>query len=148
VLSDPAAVSDMGGREAGALLEARVLRHDADGLAELAVSGGRLVLGEIAAPVGARLRVRIRASDVILAVERPHGLSALNVLEGVVEAVGAGEGPAAEVALRCGEDRILARLTRRSVAALALAPGRPCFAILKAVAVAAEDVGVGGPAGP
>ena len=46
------------------------------------------------------------------------------------------------VGLACGEDRLLARLTQRSVRELGLAPGVACVAILKAVAVAPEDVTV------
>jgi molybdate transport system ATP-binding protein len=44
-----------------------------------------------------------------------------------------GEGPGALVELRLGTDRLLARITRRSVAALDLAPGVDCFAILKSL---------------
>jgi molybdate transport system ATP-binding protein len=144
VLSDMAGVA-VGRQEAGALLEARVLRHDPDGLSELAAGGGRLILPGVEAAPGALVRVRIRASDVILAAEPPRGLSALNVLPAVVAAVGAGPGPAVEVTLVCGADRVLARLTRRSLAALDLRPGAACFAILKAVAVAPGDIGGGGP---
>jgi len=45
------------------------------------------------------------------------------------------------VLLRVGEDRLLARITQRSVTALALESGRPVFAVLKAVSVAQESIG-------
>lgn len=142
VLSDPDAVRALGVREAGAVLRARVLRHDPrDGLTELAVSAGRLWLPLIDAAPGAALRVRIEAQDVILALAPPAGISALNVLPATVEAIREGEGPGAAVALRLGTERLLARVTRRSVRALALAPGTACHVVLKAMSVAPQDVG-------
>lgn len=77
----------------------------------------------------------------MLALDRPQGISALNVLSGVVEDIRLGDGPGAMVRLRIGQDRMLARLTRRSVQALDLTPGKPVFAVLKAVSVAQENVG-------
>lgn len=143
LLADPAAVPIIGPREAGAILSARVVAQDDDGLTRLAVSGGELFLPHIAAPVGAHLRVRIPAQDVLIALDRPQGISALNILPGTIVAVKDGAGPGAVVQIRCGEELILARLTRRSSAALALAPGMACYAIVKSVAVAQGDVGAG-----
>jgi molybdate transport system ATP-binding protein len=81
------------------------------------------------------------AQDVILALERPQGLSALNVLPATILAIRDGDGPGALVQLDLGGQRLLARVTRRSAAALGLAPGLPVFAIVKSVAVAQNDVG-------
>ena len=142
VLSDPAAVPALGRREAGAVLSARVARHDAaDGLTELAVSAGRLWLPRIDAAPGAPVRVRIEAQDVILALSPPEGISALNVLPAVVTAIREGEGPGAAVGLLAGEDRLLARITRRSVRMMGLAPGVRVHVVLKAMSVAPRDVG-------
>lgn len=141
VLSDPESVPALGVREAGALLHARLLAHHPDGLSELEISGGRLLLPRVAAAPGARVRVRIPARDVILSRNRPEGLSALNILPATVAGLRLGEGPGAVVQLRVGDDMILARLTRRSIEALGLARGDNCFAILKSVALAQADVG-------
>jgi molybdate transport system ATP-binding protein len=141
VLSDPGAAPGLGLREAGALLAARVAAHEADGLTRLDCAAGALLLPRVAAPVGASLRVRILAQDVMLATVRPAGISALNVLPAVVREVRQGEGPGALVRLDAGGEAMLARLTRRSAEALGLAPGVPVFAILKAVSVAQESVG-------
>lgn len=144
VLADPEAVPALGVREAGAVLRARVVRHDeADGLTELAVSAGTLWLPRIDAAPGAALRVRIEAGDVILALRPPEAISALNCLPATVTAVREGEGPGAAVGLRAGEDRLLARVTRRSARSLGLAPGVVCFALVKAVSVAPRDIGGG-----
>lgn len=147
VLSDPDAAPTLGLREAGAILTAAVAVHHDDGLTELSVDAGRLFLPRIAAPPGAALRVRIHAQDVILARDRPVGLSALNILPVQVLAVRKGDGPGVLAQLAAGEDRLLARLTQRSAKALALAPGVGCYAIVKSVAVAQGDIGpaVAGP---
>ena len=140
VLSDPGAVPGLGLREAGAVLRARLLGQDADGLTRLDTSAGLLLLPRVDLPVGSELRVRIAAHDVIVARQRPEGISALNILPATVVEVLLGSGPGAVVQLRAGSDLILARLTRRSAEALALAPGLPVFAVLKSVAVAQSDV--------
>lgn len=144
VLADPAMAPVMGLREAGAMISARLVGQDGDGLTRFETGGGPLWLPEVGAAPGSVLRLRILAQDVMLAVERPRGISALNVLSGRVEEVRMGEGPGAMVRVRVGEEVLLARITRRSVAALELAPGKPVFAVLKAVSVAQENVGSGG----
>jgi molybdate transport system ATP-binding protein len=141
VLADPDAVPSLGVREAGALVTGRVLGHHADGLTEIAVSAGSLLLPRLDAPPGAVVRVRIEAQDVMLARARPEGISALNMLPGTVAALRRGEGPGVVVQLRCGADLILARITRRSADALAIAPGIPCWAVIKTMAVARWDIG-------
>ncbi len=86
------------------------------------------------------MRVRIQAHDVILAREAPSGLSALNILPVTITDLKRGEGPGVVVRLACAQDHLMARVTRRSADALALAPGLSCHAILKSVAVAPGDV--------
>lgn len=133
----------MAGRfEAGAVLAVRVAAHDARwGLTELAGAFGKLTVPGLHAPVGTALRVRIRARDVILAETPPTGTSALNVLAGRVEALVPIEQAALEVQLRLGQERLLARVTRRSGATLGLAPGREVFAVIKTVAIDRRSLG-------
>lgn len=140
ILADPDAAPILGLREAGAILPATVAAHHADGLTELALSAGRLLLPRIMANIGDAVRVRIHAQDVLLARTRPVGLSALNILPVRVTALRQGDGPGVIVQLAAGEDRLLARLTRRSAEALELAPGAEGFAILKSVAVPQTDI--------
>ncbi|PZR00356.1 MAG: molybdenum ABC transporter ATP-binding protein [Cereibacter sphaeroides] len=142
VLADPAAVPSLGVREAGAVITARVAGQDPDGLTRLETQGGALWLPRLAAEPGTVLRVRIAAQDIMIALKRPEDISALNILPAVVTAVRLGEGPGAMVQLSSGGDLLLARITRRSVEALALAPGCEVFAVVKSVAVAQSDVGV------
>lgn len=142
VLSDPSAVPDLGVRDAGAVIHARVVAHHADGLSELAVSQGTLLLPRIEAEIGAAVRVRIPAQDVILSLQRPIGISALNILPVVIGDMFQGDGPGVAIGLHSGADRLLARVTRRSAEALALTTGLACYAVVKSVAVAQGDVGL------
>jgi molybdate transport system ATP-binding protein len=122
--------------EAGAVLGMRIAAHDARwSLTQLTGDFGNLTVPRLDAPVGTALRVRIRARDVILAVARPTGISALNVLAAEVERVVPIEEGALEVQLRLGAERLLARVTRRSGEALGLAAGREVFAVIKTVAI-------------
>ncbi len=135
ILSDPAAVPLLGVREAGSVLEATVAERSEDGLATLRISGGELCLPGVQAPVGARVRIRVLAQDIILSDRKPEGLSAINVLETTVQDIHLGDGPGAALSLLAGEDRLLARITARSVERLGLKRGGTCYAILKATAV-------------
>ena len=142
VLADPALARVLPIREAGAVLTATVRAHDDnDRLTELSVSAGRLFLPRIGAAVGAKVRVRIEAHDVMISRTPPQDVSALNILPATVTSIRQGEGPGAIVALQAGEDQVLARITRRSVRVLGLAPGATCFAVLKSTSVAAGDAG-------
>ena len=124
-----------GPQEAGALIELTVEgQDDAFGLTVLRSSGGLWRLPRIEAPAGSRIRAFVRARDVMIALREPLDISALNVLAGSVEDIAADGGADALVAIRCGGDRLVARITRRSLAGLGLAAGRPVFAIIKSVA--------------
>lgn len=144
MLADPATAPSLGLREAGALLTAKVAAQDEDGLTRLEGPAGPLWLPRLAAPIGAQVRVRVLAQDVMLSLARPSGFSALNILPAIIEDIRMGDGPGALVRLKTGNEVLLARLTRRSVGALGLQPGMAVFAVLKAVSVAQENVGSGG----
>jgi molybdate transport system ATP-binding protein len=147
LLTDPDMVRVFGIRDAGAVLSARVVAQPLDGVSELSISGGRLFLPTVDAPVGADLRVRILAQDVILSLTRPEGLSALNILPVRVLAVRRGDGPGVIVQMQAGTDRLLARITRRSADALGVRDGLDCYAVMKSVAVSQTDIAVGLQAG-
>ncbi|MEZ5650506.1 MAG: molybdenum ABC transporter ATP-binding protein [Burkholderiaceae bacterium] len=142
VLGDPM-ITPLGVRAVGAVIEATVAAHHEDGLSELAVNGQVLFLPRVPQAVGERLRVRVPAQDVMIALERPQGISALNILPGSVESIRDGDGPGVIVSLRTPAGRVLARITRRSAKRLALVAGAQCHAVVKTVAIAPEDVGRG-----
>lgn len=140
VLSDPKAMPFLGVREAGAILMAKVEAHETDGLTRLITEAGPLFLPGVEAKPGENLRLRILARDVILATERPSGLSARNILPARVQNVQTGRGPGAAVVLNLGSQTLLARVTDRAVTDLGLVPGKPVYAILKATAVARSAI--------
>ena len=106
------------------------------GLSLLRSAGGLWRVPRLEAAPGARLRVRVRARDVMLALDRPSRVSALNVFAATVRGVTeASDTPDALVDLDAGGDRLVARVTRQSVATLALGPGTHLWAIVKAVSL-------------
>jgi molybdate transport system ATP-binding protein len=138
LLADPDLAPALGLRQAGAVVTARITAHHADGLTEALLPGaGPLLLPRLAAPIGASVRLRIAAQDVILSRNRPEGLSALNILPTTVTRLRRGDGPGVMVQLQLGESLILCRLTARSAQALQLEPGTPCHAVLKSLSVTA-----------
>lgn len=143
----------LGARDAGAVLEGVITGHEpADGLTALLLDGELgLTLPAVAAPVGARVRLRVPAADVMIARERPQGLSTRNILPARVDAIASGDGPGALVTLALGEAGaavLVARVTQQAARTLELSEGARCYAVLKAFAAPAEDVTVVGPAEP
>jgi len=123
----------------GAVLEAQIAGHDAaHGLTELAFDSEILVVPRIARAVGDRVRIRIDADDVMLALTKPEGVSANNVLSAVVAAIRE-DGPNADVQLRLRSALLVARITRRSLERLALKPGTSVFALIKSVTVGGRE---------
>jgi molybdate transport system ATP-binding protein len=125
-----------GRAEAGAVVEATVERHDkAFELTELRSRAGTWRLSRVEAPIGARLRLRVRARDVLLAKSAPADLSALNVLSGIITGMSGQDGPIVEVRVDCNGEAVLARITRYSIERLGLTEGSPVFALVKSVSL-------------
>jgi molybdate transport system ATP-binding protein len=124
------------GQEAEAVIEATVAGHDeAYHLSYLDFSGGRICVVRNRLAPGKTARLRILARDVSLTLERQHGTSILNIFPAVVDSL-AEDGPAQMlVRLDVGGTALLSRVTRKSSGALELAPGRPVFVQIKAVAL-------------
>jgi molybdate transport system ATP-binding protein len=141
LLADPTTAPALGLREVGAILVAKVAAQEGDGLTRLDTSAGPLWLPRLHAPLGHALRIRILAQDVLLALERPSGISALNILPATITNIRAGEGPGALVQLQVGREKMLARITQRSATSMNLQPGLQVHCVLKAVSVAPQDIG-------
>jgi molybdate transport system ATP-binding protein len=124
--------------DAGAVIEAVLAEQDASyQLTRLDFPGGPLWLGQISRPVGARVRVRVHARDVSIALTRPMRTSILNVLAATVIGIRDSGPDRVNVQLDLGAAGtvLLARITRRSRDALDLAPGIAVFAQIKGVAL-------------
>lgn len=116
-----------------------------DGVTEVEAGGLPLYLSGVDLPIGASVRLRVRASDVMISLTRPEGFSALNILPGMVERVMSAEGGAVMVQIRTAAGPILSRVTQRSVTNLNLAAGTPCHAVIKSLAIAEADIARSGP---
>jgi len=124
--------------DAGVMIETVLAERDDDGLSHLAFPGGVLLVGRRDAAIGSRVRCRIHARDVSLALERPRGSSITNILPAVVDAVGPAATPGQVlVRLTIGETALLARITERSRRELEVEPGLALWAQVKAVALLA-----------
>ena len=120
--------------EGGAVLEMQVAsRDDALGISLLTSPAGEIHVAGLDATPGSMIRVRIRARDVLVATERPRGLSALNILDGTIVGIDAGSGPFADVSIDCNGVVLTARITRQSAEMLGLSPGLDVFAVIKSV---------------
>jgi molybdate transport system ATP-binding protein len=125
------------GEDAGVVIDARVAVRDAQwGLVEAVFDGGSIWTRDDGHATGSHVRIRVLARDVSLSLERQHDISIVNLLQGtVVELAGDVHPALALVRVEVGGTPIVARLTRRSAAALDLAPGKPIWVQIKAVAV-------------
>lgn len=118
-------------------MTAAVDHHDGDyGLTVLTLPEGTLSVPAIDSPPGTSVRVRVRAADVMLALDRPGDISANNVLAAAVSEIRPREsGPFADIQLVSGGQHLVARITRRSLERLGLTPGRPVYAVIKTVQI-------------
>lgn len=134
-----------GRHEAGAVITCHVESHDTVfGLSSLRFAGGLLRVTYIDAPVGMRLRVRIRARDVAIATTKPVDTSVLNVFRGRVVERGERSGAVVELKLDVGVP-LRARVTARSASDLGLTPGKEVYALIKSVAIDQHSLGLAAP---
>ncbi|MEM9123502.1 MAG: molybdenum ABC transporter ATP-binding protein [Pseudomonadota bacterium] len=121
--------------EAGVVLSATVAAHeDAHHLTRLEVDGQSLFVPKAVLEPGQKVRVRVRAGDVAIALDRPAGISIQNCLEGrLVEIREEPDTAFAETLIDLGTQGLRARLTRRAAAELALEPGLRVHALVKSV---------------
>jgi molybdate transport system ATP-binding protein len=125
-----------GAFEGGAVIDARVLDQDVEhDLATLAFEGGTLTATNVDALIGEPVRVRIRARDVSIALERPQRISIQNVLKGTVAAIGEERNGVVDVTITVGATRLRSRITARAAGQLGLAPGLDVYALVKAVSL-------------
>jgi molybdate transport system ATP-binding protein len=130
---------------AGSVLDAVVLRHDAEhGLTELAVGSRRLLVPGRMGRGGDTVRIRIPAREVILATKAPEGLSLHNVLSARVTAVHF-ESSLAHMIVQVdiGGAFLLAEVTRDAVARLNVVPGARLYALVKSVSIDVRGAAVG-----
>lgn len=123
--------------EAGVVLNARVSGRDpAWDLMQVAFSGGQLWCRDHRLPLDTPIRVRLLARDISLSLDRLPHCSIQNHLPGELIAIRDDEHPGIALAeIRLGNDRVLARLTRRAVHQLNLTIGNLVWVQIKSVAL-------------
>lgn len=121
--------------EAGVVLNAIVHSHDEPfKLTRFDCNGARITMPHAGLPIGAPVRLRVRARDVAIALEKPQGTSIRNILPGTIAEIAEEADTAfAETLIDIGGARLRARITRKSVAVLDLKVGKPVYALLKTV---------------
>ena len=127
------------GEDAGVVLQGAVGALDAEWqLARLDVPGAAFWTRDPALPIGHRIRLRVLARDVSLSLVAQPESSIVNQIEATVEAIADDTHPSqvlVRLRTRAGPSALLARVTRRSAQALALAPGKAVWAMVKSVAL-------------
>ena len=130
----PISVAD----DLGTVIEATVAEIDERWkLARLEFNGGSLWTRAQGLSQGASVRVRVLARDVSIARDRPAPSTIQNVLPAQIAELAHDEAEGqARVRLQLGENALIARVTRRSVADLGLQPGQQVWVQVKSVALA------------
>jgi molybdate transport system ATP-binding protein len=136
------------GRDAGTVLAATIVEHDkAHGLTRLSAAGQTLIVTELSLAPGTHVRVQIRPQDIAIALERPEKLSVLNILEGHASSIiSSPRRPVVDVQVNIGSSKrpihIWAQITRLASERLNLQKGMPVFALIKAVTLDKDRVGL------
>lgn len=125
------------GEDVGVVLNANIAMIDNSWhLARLDFSGGNLWTRDRGLPVGRKVRVRVLARDVSLAQEHPGQSSIQNILHGQVDAIADEEHPGLTlVRMKVGDSILVARLTKRAAAELAVTLGQWLWVQVKSVAL-------------
>jgi molybdate transport system ATP-binding protein len=84
----------------------------------------------VRADVGSRLRVGVRAGDLLLATESPRGLSARNILPGTIRRLIQRDVMIAAI-VECGGTEFEVHLTLAARDALLLKPGKSVWVVVK-----------------
>lgn len=117
------------------ILEARIIGHEPRfGLSMAEIGDSIVTLQPVALAEGTAVRIRVPATDVMIALDRHADLSALNQIGGTVTAVER-DGHHVMVSVDCNGQRLLARVTLLSAERLDLRAGLSVYALFKAVTV-------------
>ena len=125
------------GEDASVLIDGHIGARDSQwNLLRVDFPGGIVWVSDSGLAVGQRVRLRVLARDVSITLAEPVGTSIQNHLPGIVESIPASDHPSqALVRVQCNQTLVIARLTRKSIAALHLQAGASVWVQVKAVAV-------------
>jgi len=134
--------------DAGSVISAIIEGHDTKyGLTSLSFAGGLLRVPKINAAKGDSVRVKIRARDISLALEKPSGISQINVLRGKIQEVGTlrdrydGTTPHdIDICVDIGVP-LWVRITRLSLDQMKLSVGKEIYALIKSTSIDRQSLG-------
>ena len=123
--------------DAGVVIEAEVAGQDETyHLTRLVFAGGALQVGRVDQPQGAKVRVRVLARDVSIAMQKPEQTSISNILEARILDIRDEGYDKVNVKIAVGQMQVLiSRITRRSRDMLNLSVGMQVYAQVKSVAL-------------
>ncbi len=148
ILSRPDLAPLTGRFWAGAVIDAEVAASDpVFALTELHFPGGTLLVPQLDHAPGTRVRVRVRSRDISIGLTPPVQSSVLNAIAATVVSITEDDIAQADIVLDARGTRLLARITRRSVAHLGLAPGSQVYAMIKAASVDRPSIQATGASG-
>ncbi|MCE7997985.1 MAG: molybdenum ABC transporter ATP-binding protein [Rhodobiaceae bacterium] len=124
------------------IVSATIGKRSEDDLVSIETPWGSLTAPNITGRRGDQVRLRIRARDLVLSTSEPTGLSIRNVIAGQVGTMTEAGNAQVDVLVRpsYADDAqpVWARITRRAANELDLRPGRPIWALLKAVVLTSD----------
>ena len=125
------------GEEAGVVIESKVVDRDEDWhLIRAEFAGGELWVRDTGEQLGKKIRIRILARDVSLALEDYSETSIINRLKTKVSNVQPDADSAMLiVTLSCGETKFMSRISKRSADHLDIKVGKKVWSQIKGVAI-------------
>ena len=112
------------------VLDVEIVMTDAErGVCEVLCHGQQLKIPYCDQPAGSRLFIGIRADDIVLARQRPEGLSVRNALQGTISAI-ADVGGKQLIYVDVGR-RLAAKTTPEAIEEMQLGIGDPIYCLVK-----------------
>jgi molybdate transport system ATP-binding protein len=122
--------------DAGTVLTATVTANDTkEGVTRLEHPAGTITLPLAHEAIGTKVRVRVRARDIALAIGEPGRISIRNRLAATITEIAPMPSGAVDVKLDAGGEPLVARITQDAARELELAPGKAVTALIKSAAL-------------
>lgn len=121
--------------DAATVIEASVLGNDDHGLLRLGTPAGILHAHGPAHPIGTRVRLRVQARDVSVALSAHSDTSVLNIVPAVLQSLSPLPSGQFQLQLLAGSLPLLARVSHQSAIRLQLREGLAVWAQIKSVAL-------------
>ena len=136
----------IGADAVGAIIDGTVLGVDSlSGLTRVQVGTGELKVPAADVEIGVKLRVQLLARDLIVSTQSPQYLSVRNSLPGLVTTVTSDDANSDLIGIDIGGTQIMARVTAAATRELAIRPGLPVWALVKAVSLRARSISSASP---